>query len=221
MYLRRFRPAFWLALTAVLGLGGCFAGGMQQSAPARYDLFVAPPAQTSANQAAAGRDSLLLRLAGIGIETPTWLDTTAMQYRLEYVEPGQRRAFAESRWVAPPAELLEQMMRRNEMFGGRQDTEGCQLHLTLEEFIQAFAAPDSSRALIEIRATLRGKPSRGPTLLAQRNFRQARAAGGDARSGVAAFALSARDLIAELERWLAGLQQESPALMASCRANVP
>ncbi|WP_172955012.1 ABC-type transport auxiliary lipoprotein family protein [Sterolibacterium denitrificans] len=219
MYMKSFRSAFWLALAAVLGLGGCFAGGVQKAEPARYDLFVTPPTQAAANRAAVGRDGLLLWLAEI--ETPTWLDTAVMQYRLEYVEPRQRRSFVESRWVAPPAALLEQMVRRNESFSGRQGMEDCQLHLALEEFIQEFAAPDSSRALIEVRVSVLGGKSRGMPLLAQRDFRQTQAAGGDAQSGVAAFAVSARDLVAELERWLAGLQQESPALMASCRAHVP
>lgn len=219
MHLKPFRSAFWLVLAAVLGLGGCFASGAQKAEPARYDLFVTPPVQTALDRAAVGRDGLLLWLAEI--EAPTWLDTAAMQYRLDYVEPRQRRAFVESRWVAPPAALLEQMVRRNEVFSGRQGMEGCRLHLALEEFIQEFAAPDSSRAFIEVRASLLGGKSRGMQLLAQRNFRQTQAAGGDAQSGAAAFAFSARDLVAELERWLVGLQQESPALMASCRAHVP
>lgn len=204
---------------AALLLTGCFAGGAQKAEPAAYDLFASASASNNAGAANANAGAgLWLRLAEI--QAPAWLNTPAMQYRLAYAEPERRYSFAESRWVAPPAELLEQVLRRQEVVRrSRYEAEGCQLHLALDEFVQTFDAPGSSRALIEIRATLLAP--RGVRLVAQRTFSQAPAAGGDAKSGVAGFVVAARGLGAELNGWLNGLQRDTPELMARCRAAAP
>lgn len=222
---RYVQSAFYMLLVAMpaFALSGCFAGGVQRPEAARYDLFIAPPQSQSqlppqsVDKPADGRDGLSLQLASI--ESPAWLNAPLMQYRLVYEAPGQRQAFVDSRWVAPPAALLEQLMRHQAAFGLSPNPQSCQLQLGLEEFMQEFSAPDSSRILIEVRASLLGAQARGRPLLAQRIFYKTQMAGADAASGVAAFARSTRDLIAEMEHWLAGLQQASPALSASCRGH--
>lgn len=214
---RRCRFAFWATLVLTCGLAGC-ASNVPQMAQARYDLFEgSAAAATVADQpvATATRPSLQLSLSDI--ETPSWLATSAMQYRLSYVTAGQRLAFAESRWVAPPAELLAQVLRSSPLLAGRPGAESCRLHLRLDELIQVFSAPDSSQVLIEMTAMLLDKPSGASRVLAERTFRQVRMAGGDAQSGVAAFAVATRELRTNLELWLNGLQQVDPGLQAICR----
>ena len=46
-------------------------------------------------------------LAGVDVQSASWLAGSDMQYRLAFAEPLQRRSYVESRWVAPPGELLE------------------------------------------------------------------------------------------------------------------
>ena len=158
----------------------------------------------------------MLRLAEV--RAPVWLNTPAMQYRLAYAEPERRQSFADSRWVAPPAELLELALRRsNVVRKSHFETGGCQLYIDLDEFIQTFDTPGNSRALIEVRASLLAPRNAGqPKLLAQRAFRQSPPAGGDARTGVGGFSMATRGLNSDLNDWLGQLQRDIPDLTGRC-----
>jgi len=198
-------------------LSGCFGGAGGQIEPAYYDI----PGNSDANRSvsvpaiAPASPGLPVRLAGV--QAPGWLMTPAMQYRLAYADASRRLSYAESRWVAPPAELLELALKRGNIVGNAHvAADGCQLLVSLDEFIQVFDAPGSSRALLETRVALLAP--RDSTLLAQHIFSQAPAAGADARSGVAAFAVALHDLNAELGAWLLQLGRDSPALIERCRS---
>lgn len=194
------------ALSLVLFLGACVGGNVQKGEQAFYDLSgsVAPTANDNALPLAA-------------IQAPSWLNTPAMQYRLAYAEPERRLSFAESRWVAPPAELIEAVLKRNNIIRkGRFEAQGCQLRLDVDEFIQTFDAPGSSHALVEVRASL--LTSRNAAVVAQRSFRLAPVSGADARSGVAAFVVAVRDFSSELDAWLAQTKRGKPDLSEACRS---
>lgn len=198
-------------------LAGCFGGVGQRLETAVYDLTgvsVADPVPEDTS-GGIGQSSLLLRLAEV--QAPVWLGTPAMQYRLAYSEPERRFAFGESRWVAPPAELLVSALRRSQIVTrSRFEADGCQLHVELQEFIQVFDTPASSRALMEARVSLLAP--RNARLLAQRSFRQSPSAGADARGGVAGFVVAVRETARDLDEWLSALQREKPELMKQCRA---
>lgn len=200
-------------------LAGCFAGAGQRVETASYDLAGVSMADRGPADVQDGGapPSLLLRLAEV--QAPAWLGTPAMQYRLAYSEPERRFAFAESRWVAPPAELLDSVLRRgNIVTRSRFEADGCQLHVELQEFIQVFDTPASSRAVMEARVSLLAP--RNARLLAQRSFRQSPSAGVDARGGVAGFVVAVRDMGREFDKWLSALQREKPELMTQCRAGM-
>jgi cholesterol transport system auxiliary component len=63
-----------------------------------------------------------------------------MHYRLAYAEPLRRQSYRESRWAAPPAELLESVLKRRHA-AAEANGPGCRLHLVLDEFEQRFDAP--------------------------------------------------------------------------------
>jgi cholesterol transport system auxiliary component len=186
-----------LPLLAVL-LAGCVGTGGSPPPVAVYDL--GPPA--SAQPVAVGYP-----VRSVAVDAPSWLDSTAMHYRLLYADPARLASYGESRWAARPAELLEQTLRRAVGEGGQGAGPGCRLAVDLDEFVQSFRTSAESEAVIELRARL--LPPRGEGTLAAKSFSIARpASAADARAGVAAFRAGAQELSAAVRDWLAALDRE-------------
>lgn len=186
-------------LAAVL-LSAC-AGGQRPAEPVRFDLG-----------AVTSGGAWPLPLAAIEVQAASWLSATSMHYRLAYAEPLRRQSYNESRWAAPPAELLESFLKRrqaNADAGGP----GCRLQLSLDEFEQRFEDAHSSRAVLEARAVL--LPARGSDMLARRSFRILKpAVTADARGGAAAASAAALALADELTAWTSGMDS---AVVTRCR----
>ena len=198
-----------------LSLAGCFAGGASRNEMAYYYLPDEVQSE-SVSSKASGLSSSLGIIPRVEVHAPVWLNTPAMQYRLLYTAAEQRLSFVESRWVAPPAEMLELALKRRISFNeGRSVVDGCKLRVDLDEFIQVFDMPGSSRATVEVRATLFS--SQDGKIMAQRRFLQTPTAGVDARSGVAAFVVAVRSLGADIDAWLIRLAQDSPLTAEHCR----
>lgn len=192
-----------------LALAGCAAGPQAQPKISYYDL--GPAAATANNRVVAS-------LRSIDVFAPSWLDSSALQYRLAYQGSQRRQNYAESRWVAPPAELVGHALKKRMLSG---ETRGaCRLRIDMDEFAHVFDAADSSRAVIEARVQLL---SPGGELLARRAVTAGRpAASADARGGVAALAGAVEDFAATLRGWLGGLDRETgPGLNITdrCRGN--
>ena len=191
-----------LVLTSALLLGACVPNNVRQDDVALFDLGDAPVAWNAP------------MLSGVDVLAPSWLGTPAMQYRLAYAEAGapRRRAFAENRWAAPPAELIEQALRRRAMAAaGREDALGCRLRIDLDEFVQVFDAARSSRVVLSLRASL---VSRNNDVVANRAFSLERgAASADAAGGVAAAMAAVQGLTGDLAAWISG---EKSALVIRC-----
>src|SRR5690606_34108433 len=112
--------------------------------------------------------------------------------------------YAQSRWSMPPTQLLQQRLRdalaeRRPVLdakdsaslaregGRRPDT----LRVTLEEFSQYFDAPNQSRGLLRLRATVLERSAAGERLRGQRLFTvEQPAPSADAAGGVRALALA-------------------------------
>jgi cholesterol transport system auxiliary component len=172
------------SLLAVLLLGACLVQPARQVEVARFD-FGAAPAGPGAS----------VGVSGVDVLSPSWLSGAAMQYRLRYAEPARRYDYADSRWVAPPAELLRQALEHRLAGAGR-----CRLQIEIDEFVQVFEAPTQSRVVLAGRATLQS----GPAVLAHRKLALAEpAATADARGGVAATAILVGRLGDEMASWLA------------------
>ncbi|MDP2134616.1 MAG: ABC-type transport auxiliary lipoprotein family protein [Sulfuritalea sp.] len=141
-----------------------------------------------------------------------------MNFRLVYAEPQRRQAYAESRWAAPPAELLEAFLKRRIAFGPPDaGGEGCRLHLVLDELEQRFEDPLQSRAVVEVRALL--SPPHGAQILARRALLISKpAATADARGGAMATRDAVQALADDLSGWLAELVREKPAIIERCRS---
>lgn len=126
-----------------------------------------------------------------------WLVGNGMTYRLIYAQPTRRHLFQESRWVAPPAQLVELILGRA-LTGGRG---ACRLRVDLDEFIQVFDAPADSRGVVEARAWLLAPLTE--EVLARRAFHlEVPARTPDAPGGVLALREAVIQLHHELSGWL-------------------
>ena len=174
-------------LLALALLAGCASGPAPRSNIAAYDFG---PIE------AMGKG--VPGIERIEVRAPSWLGTTAMQYRLAADEPARRRNFAESRWVAPPAELIEAALKQR--LSGEAASPGCRLTLEIDEFVQSFDAAGDSRAQLALRASLSRKADN--VVLARQAFSLEEGAGRDARGGVVAQGVVQRRLAESLNQWL-------------------
>lgn len=187
------------ALPVSMLLAACLGGAGSPSKVAHYDLGAIH---------AAPNNRIVASLRGIDVFPVAWIDTPAMQYRLIYSANQRRQNYAESRWVAPPAELLGHALKKRMLSGAAAGA--CRLRVDLDEFIQVFDSPKASRALIEVQVQLLAPA--GGELLARRSFSLSRpAASADAGGGAAALAGAAEALSSELHDWLGGLDRPSAA----------
>jgi cholesterol transport system auxiliary component len=162
-----------LPIIAMMLLAGC-AAPRTQTPIAIYDFGLQRLAAPSSADA-YNRPQLSASLLVI-VTSPVWLDSPAIQYRLAYQDLAQSYAYANNRWAAAPPILLTQRIK-NRLAAVSNDgvvsaNDGVRadytLRLELEEFTQIFDAPDESRAVVELRASLIDRNTR--LLLAQRSF---------------------------------------------------
>ena len=186
-------------LFAVLAVSAC--GGAPVAEPASYDLAAVAVAWKPARP--------LVR--DVGVIAPSWLGGTAIAYRLLYADPLRRQAYAESRWAAPPAELIERALNRQTGVGG-----GCRLRLDLDDLEQVFDTPQTSRILLDVRASLVA-PNRDAVLARKAFALMQPAPSADARGGGAAATTAVQELGGELAAWLAQLVRDTPAIAERCK----
>jgi cholesterol transport system auxiliary component len=184
-----------LLFLSVVLFAGCGGGAKSVSNVASYDLGAVQ---------AAPNNRIVASLRSIDVFAVSWLDSSAMQYRLLYSANQRRQNYAESRWVAPPAELVGHALRKRMLSGAAGGA--CRLRVDLDEFAQAFDSAKDSRGVIEARVQLVA-PS-GGEILARRSFSLSRpAASADAGGGVTALAGAVEALSTELHDWLGGLDR--------------
>lgn len=190
----------WLApFAAALALAACVNGLPPK--PAEYDF--GPGAATREEPPRLRREITVAR-----VTAPAWLDSPALIYRLAYRDASQPRSYAESRWVAPPAELLTAQLRQRLAATTRRGVlapaDGVRTAVTLRvellEFSQIFDAPDRSRALVRLRVALVGEGR----LVAQTSFSADQPApSANAAGGARALTLAADAAIDRLISWTA------------------
>ncbi|HRP74058.1 MAG TPA: ABC-type transport auxiliary lipoprotein family protein [Rhodocyclaceae bacterium] len=152
--------------------------------------------------------------AHVEVRGPSWLASSAMQYRLDYQVPARREAFTESRWAGQPAEMLQRLLAAP-LIGDRKNSGGCRLRIELDEFVQVFDSAQSSHARVLARVAL--LPPRGEAALAREYFSvRVSAPGADAAAGVQAHREAARELVGSLAEWL-GVTRQGPDTTRECR----
>jgi cholesterol transport system auxiliary component len=160
----------------------------------------------SNNTAPTSSQLATLKLNLAEIQVPVNLEGSAMLYRLIYNNPQELRAYANSRWSMPPAQLLKQKIiaRINQEGGavtaGADGTSGLHiLRIDLEEFSQHFSTPGNSQVQLRWRASL----INNKRLLAQKVFSaQSNSGSADAAGGARAMPQASDQAITELMVWL-------------------
>lgn len=198
----------WL-MVALGPLAGCTSLGQPPPAAALYDLG-APAAQSPARPPAGP----VLVLARINATAP--LDGTQQWYRLNYADARHLRAYARSRWSAPPAQLVRQRLKArlsrqylvldpglSPALGPAHGLAPRVLRLELEEFAQRFDTPVTSRGRLRLQAVLWQLHEKCERLLSRRSFDLALAAPSpDAAGGAQALAAAVDAVGDALASWL-------------------
>ncbi len=197
----------WLIAILAGGVLAACGGNVATVEPVRYDL----------GSLTGKWPGSRIPIAAVEVQAASWLSETAMHFRLSYAEPLRRQTYIESRWAAPPAELLETFLKRRIVFGQPDFSgTGCRLQLVVDEFEQRFDELQKSYAVLEVRALL--TPLHGGDMLSRKAFVVRKPApAADARGGVAAARDAAQALADDLGSWLGELSRDRPAIVDRCR----
>jgi cholesterol transport system auxiliary component len=183
-----------LSLCLIALLTGCAALVRTPTAFSVYDL---------GRIDAAAKAPQAIVPAAVEVRSPSWLATSAMQYRLDYLTPASREAYAESRWAGHPAEMVQRLLTMM-LVDGAESAGSCRLRIELDEFVQTFETAEASQVEVVARALLVG--ARDETVLARRVFAiSVPAPAADARGGVQAHRDAVTLLGRDLAAWLDGL----------------
>jgi len=180
----------WITLLVLAGsLSACLSlnGNKPQSGPQTFDFGLSEPGERIATQTSIEN-----------IHSSDALNNKRIRYRLAYQNAQQVAYYADSRWTAPPADLLTQTLRTRQAPAATSN--GCLLALSLDSFDQVFDSPTASHGLVQISASLQQKKSR--QIVASRAFQASSPAPtADAAGGVAALSKASDQLLGELLTW--------------------
>jgi cholesterol transport system auxiliary component len=201
----RFMTRSLTPLLLALALAGCAAGGKGPSGNTLYDFGSPAPA---ANDAAAnGAVAAVPAVVITDVTGNAAFDNERMFYRLNYSDPLQARAYANSRWSSTPLQMLTQRFKSRvsqagvKVLSATDASNGVPLlRIDLDDFTHTFDSTTQSYGQLVLRASL----FQGHTLIDQRTFsRKTNASSADAAGGARALAQAADAVSADMIGWLA------------------
>jgi cholesterol transport system auxiliary component len=146
------------------------------------------------------------------VTAPDWLRDPKLRYRLLYRQPTRIQFYALDRWVAPPPDLLAQVL------SAAAGPAGCPVRIDLQTFEQVFPQPGQARVIVELQARAVAPDAVSDRPLAEQRFALSRPCPTpDAAGAVAAFSLTIDDAVKRLDAWLRTL----PAGVASACRDTP
>jgi cholesterol transport system auxiliary component len=160
-------------------------------------------------RAQATANTTLPAISVAEIQAPTWLDNQMMFYRLNYANDQQLRAYANSQWTMPPAQLFAQRLKTRLSQAGSVVVPASSgaidlpvLRIEVDDFSQQFESANRSTVSVALRTSLFD----GRNLRAQKMFvKQLPTTSADAPGGAVALASASDAIINEMAAWLATL----------------
>lgn len=137
----------------------------------------------------------------ISVEVPKWLLDNRIRYRLLYAAPTQVRFYTLDRWIAPPAELLEQQLES----GGK--TLNYPLIIRLMDFEQQFDSPKQAKVVIRFSAEAYSTDHKKKIGTLEFRFERWTKTP-DAAGAVTAFSELAELAADRIQSWLSGLSDQ-------------
>jgi cholesterol transport system auxiliary component len=191
-------------LIAVLGvfLSGCAMPGSAVR-PDTYDFGLSPELVSDSQQTMKPVKTKLL-LAVADVQAPRRLETLLVHYRLSYADAQATKPYANSRWSMPPAQLVAQRLRNRlaqdaNVLPVNEVAADLLLRVELETFDQIFDAPNSSKGVVRLRASL----IRDRHLIAQQAFSSEQPANSaDAAGGVRALTQATDMALNAVAEWV-------------------
>jgi ABC-type uncharacterized transport system auxiliary subunit len=174
-------------------LSACFTAGKRggDSPLAIYDFGTAPPSLLATPR----KQPLALE-----VRAPLWFDSQGIDYRLAYVDVARLREYARARWAGPPAQMIQQrLMQQLDYSISGQGQARCVVRVEITEFSQVFITPESSKGVLQGRATLLDRSRRQVAELDLKIEKSA--VSQDARGGVGALSSAVEQLAADLLAW--------------------
>lgn len=143
------------------------------------------------------------------VNSPAWLDSRHMMYRLRYSNDQQAHAYASNQWTMTPAQLFQQRLTTRLSYAGAGIVSAADgalnlpvLHIALDDFSQVFTSAAENHAHITVRASLLD----GRNLVAQKMFEtQISSSSADAQGGARALAQASDAVIDQIAGWLSKL----------------
>lgn len=192
---RALRPAATALALLTLALAAGCAGNSAALSNVSYDLG---PAAT------VGSTGTGSALKVLDIAAPDALDSDKFVYRLAYADAQRTAVYRDSRWTAPPAQLLTQRLRaalssRGAVLEGSDGVRAPTLKVDLTEFEQVFDGQSQSHGAVTARATL----MQDGKVLGQHTFvSRAPSSTPDAAGGASALAAASDELVAQIAAWV-------------------
>ncbi len=193
-------------LLAALLLSACVGGAGNSVPSVTYD-FGLPVARLAVGGAWPG--------LSLEVRSPSWFDSTNVDYRLAYADPLTRRQYVGSRWAGAPAQLIAQRLRQQlgVVSATANSATDCLIRVELQEFSQVFDSPQSSRGVLTASVSLIDGKRR---VVAERlAVIDKPALGADASGGVQALVAASTEFGRLLSDWL--LELEKNGGLKSCR----
>jgi len=134
--IRLFISVFLCAL--ILSISSC---SFLTSPPSAVHDFGYPDANVPSENAT------LPQQTPVTVDAPRWLSDTRIRYRLLYATPTQVRFYSLDRWIAPPPELLEQLLNNSEKPWPTP------VNIKLQVFEQQFVSAEKAKVVIHFTAT--------------------------------------------------------------------
>jgi cholesterol transport system auxiliary component len=133
----------------------------------------------------------------VTVDAPRWLSDTRIRYRLLYATPTQVRFYALDRWIAPPSELLEQLLNNSEKPWPTP------VNIKLQVYEQQFNNAEKAKVVMHFTATT--LPSDNKQLAHKQEFNlQLPCPTPDAKGAVTAFNVLTKQAVDKVQAWAIG-----------------